>query len=422
MILQIDFKTLTDKLLAYAIVMFGLFPILPNKLKIILVGAILVLSIVVFIKRKTKKLNYTPFFINVSVYIVLALSLLYTSNISTGIKSIFETRISGFIFPLIFLLISNKKEFFNSQVANALKNIFVVSTFLLCLIFSCFVFYEFLTFNSPFPIPKIEIIRNAIIKMPIIGIHPIYASIYICVSILFLSLQAFKTKKINFFKSSCLVLFITVLAFLNSKMAIISIIILMLILITSNQNIKKLYKILSVFLLVIILFPIFKISNAEYRFKEIFQENTYKEFDRRKSTSIRVAIYRCGLQVANQNLVFGVGVGDVKDELIDCYKSVSYFLVENKYNLHNQYLSTFLATGIFGLLLFLFSLSYGMYKSSKIKDRTLLYILLFYCLNFMTENILERQDGIMPFYFLFCYFLELTITKENENKLVKDNN
>lgn len=419
MSLQIDFKNLSDKLLAYSIILFGLFPILPNKLKIILTGVILILSIIVFIKRKSKKLNYTSFFINSSVYLVLALSLFYTSNLSTGIKSIFETRISGFIFPLIFLLISNKKEFFNEQVANAFKDIFIISTFIFCLIFSCFVFYEFLTFNSPFPIPKIDIIRNALIKMPLISIHPIYASIYICIAIIFLTLQTFKIKNINLFKIICFVLFIIILGLLSSKMAIISLIILMLIFITSNLKIRKLYKILSIFLFVIMLIPIFKISNAENRFKELLQENTYKEFDRRKSTSIRVAIYKCGFHVINQNLVFGVGVGDVKDELVDCYKNVSYFLVENKYNLHNQYLSTFLASGILGLFLFLLSLSYGIYKSSKNKNKTLLYILLFYCLNFLSENILERQDGIMPFYFLFCYFLELTIIEEGEKKACK---
>jgi O-antigen ligase len=401
-------KAKVDKILIYGMISFGLFPVLPDIIKALLVVFLFLASFFSFIIKPHNQLNYKSFLINSSLYIVSVISLLYTLDINKGLRFMTETRLSGLVFPLIFLMLSNRREVFNNTVLNKLKKIFLDSTFVFCIIFLGFLLYKLITDTPPFYVHKADFFRNTLIDLPLIGNDPIYTSVYLGVAIIFLFSFFKKKKKESALKTlSYLTIYLLVLILLSSKMAIISLLILGFVALNYKLKIKKTYKVFIFFFFIIISFSIIQLSpNLKYRFNELFQESTYKEFNRKKSTSLRISIYKCGYGIVKENFFFGVGVGDVPEALSSCYKTISFYLVENKFNSHNQFLSILLGTGIIGFAFFIIFLVFNLIKSNNINDSTLFYLLIFYILNFLSENLLERQNGIILFYFLICFFGE----------------
>jgi len=69
------------------------------------------------------------------------------------------------------------------------------------------------------------------------------------------------------------------------------------------------------------------------------------------------------LEIIKDNPLLGIGTGDVKDELQRTAEIEGYSIVKDRnFNVHNQYLETWMGIGIFGfilLLLLLFILVFG---------------------------------------------------------------
>lgn len=123
------------------------------------------------------------------------------------------------------------------------------------------------------------------------------------------------------------------------------------------------------------------------------------------SSNIRYTIYKNhALNLIKDSPVIGYGIGDYRDELLKSYKNSSPFLFSNKYNAHNQYLSFFVSVGFIGFSLFILFILYNIFKALKFKNQELLLILVFYCFVMTTENILEREDGVIFFSFFTCFF------------------
>ena len=82
------------------------------------------------------------------------------------------------------------------------------------------------------------------------------------------------------------------------------------------------------------------------------------------------------------------------------------------------FLNILLGQGYLGLLLFMLVL-FNLFKHSlKSKDVIFTAILLFYVIEFLTENILDRQNGVILFAFLinFKTFLSLNSQKLSNEK------
>jgi hypothetical protein len=72
------------------------------------------------------------------------------------------------------------------------------------------------------------------------------------------------------------------------------------------------------------------------------------------------------------------------------------------YNVHNQYLETLLRSGLIGLTLLLLLLSMLVREAIIRKDDVLFFLVLTFAIVFLTESVLERQFGIVPFLFFTC--------------------
>jgi len=130
-----------------------------------------------------------------------------------------------------------------------------------------------------------------------------------------------------------------------------------------------------------------------------------------ESTTARILMWETATELIKEQPFLGVGTGDVKDVLIARNLEKGYTgVAEKQMNAHNQFLNSWLALGVLGLLslLALFILPYLFVRESVFIFRLLLFILFF---SLIPESFLETQAGIIPTAFLLG-FISLPQGKE----------
>lgn len=132
------------------------------------------------------------------------------------------------------------------------------------------------------------------------------------------------------------------------------------------------------------------------------------------SDTQRLLSYKIAWDVAKQAPWFGVGIGDLNDEQAKIYKK-KYPEQQVMYP-HNFFLTLYAATGVLGLLFFLFCFLFPFFYHQNYKN---LFFLLFYLtifLSFMTENTLLSAIGVGIYSFFLLFSLNYL---EGEWNLVK---
>lgn len=118
------------------------------------------------------------------------------------------------------------------------------------------------------------------------------------------------------------------------------------------------------------------------------------------TSDVRVEIMGNAIAAIKENPVLGVGAGDRMDVLAPFYANKPEKIV---YNPHNQYLDTFLATGVAGFLILLSIFFVPLLNAWKRRDLTMLLMLVVWAVSLLFESMLERQMG----YVFFCLLMIL---------------
>jgi len=127
--------------------------------------------------------------------------------------------------------------------------------------------------------------------------------------------------------------------------------------------------------------------------------------DFHNSVNVRYGIFRCSLEILEENWLWGTSAGDLQNELNVCFDQfdTTVYLTGN-YNTHNQYLDLWLSLGIIGLvavfLIFWIPLSNALRTGSEFY----LGFILFFSICCLTENVLARQWGVEFFAFFNSAF------------------
>ncbi|WP_299332736.1 O-antigen ligase family protein [uncultured Psychroserpens sp.] len=145
---------------------------------------------------------------------------------------------------------------------------------------------------------------------------------------------------------------------------------------------------------------------------------TYEEKTDISDLELRYILGKINLYhtVKDKKVLFGYGQGDTKGYFN--YYYFSYNLGPNWYenfNVHNQYIHTFVMYGVFVLLFFVAYLFYSFKTAILKKDQLHFYFLLLICFVFIFEVVLVRNKGIIFFYFFNSLFLFNTFNLENSN-------
>jgi len=254
--------------------------------------------------------------------------------------------------------------------------------------------------------------------IPLIGQHSIYSSTFLGLGLLSsIFLFNYNSKIIN----KILVLIgaiamIILLFLLSSKGVLISIFI--------SISIYLILSIKKSFLYITALFFLFlastvyspSLSNRVDLFIENYSYTNSITFEEKlSSTQIRIEIYKCSVNLLNDNWIIGYGLGDINDTLMECYKSTNTSLIEGHYNAHSQYFSIFLGSGIVGFILFLIFLIFNYKSAFKNKNYFYFSALILYSIIMLVENVLERQSGVIMFAFLVNFLYYITYQELNNS-------
>ncbi len=413
MSLRKRFKTVlcTVRLEEVTILLAACFPILPFYARSTSLAFLLILAFFNVKKSCRTSAEYIQFMAMFGLaYLALALSLFVSTDLNTGFNELGQLA-PLLIVPLSFLFL---KDYLSAQVVNRFVWVFVLSTFLLT---TYQVIHIGLNWNGIFgPITESEIVSFNLDLLPAVpeyltdrvmsqrlrtftidltGTHPTYQALWLAASVYFLFKRFFIKPAKNWYCLIFVILAFGWVYFIGSRMGQIAMI---LVLLGTTYTQIKSFKIKAVawgcFAVALWL------ASNHPRFQEIAEglnpSISVEHIAHYNSSNVRLAVWRCSIETIKHNPWFGTGVGDIQPKLNACYKSNFGALVFtwSQYNTHNQFLHFWAATGIFGLILFVFQLGVLMkgLKKSHYFDGWAIFALA--VLFMLTENILVRSDGI----------------------------
>lgn len=374
-------------------------PILPQLLKIASIAFFFLVCLTSFISSNSS-FKWKFFLINAGVYIAYLFSVFYSSDLSYAFSKL-EVSLSILIFPLGFSMISG--DLINATL-HKLKLFFytyIVSILLLNLYFIVLFLDEGNALDSF--IDYSTFINNLEI-MP--QMHSLYLGMHNSVAILMvfylLKTERFLIKGAILFVAGFLLgIGLILLLKKGSTFALIFVATLLCV----KYKLRRAWAFFVVFIFSLatffVVFPeLIKNFNQLFKIENVETSKT--------STEIQGVVLNCSTIKIQEAGLFGFGVGDAKNELIDCYSDQDQDLASRSYNTHNQYLSLILMIGWFGLIFFLIILLYNLNHAIKSKMYISAGILLLYITIMLSENILERQEGVIYFSLFLNFFLFIT--------------
>ncbi|MHA7059263.1 O-antigen ligase family protein [Aquimarina sp. M1] len=330
-------------------------------------------------------------------FVMMLISLLYTENISDGYDLI-QRSLSLLLFPLIFLYVK--------EDASTVRKLF--DFLLLGLVISFFLNFSIAIYNVmaiikggfsfEISMGDLSVFIDALTNgwNYFVGdefsklINPSYLSLYIL-----LVLSYYLKKRLDTSLRTFLVVILFLYIFLLASIAAyLTLIIMSLLLIFDIKNKSRKHTMFIMFFLGLLIF----LNNPRvfdfYSKVRAFGNTT--EHANSTSERARLLSWSASLELIKEAPILGYGIGDANDVLIKRYKKLGYtFNFENTYNAHNQFLQTFLQTGVlgFGALVSIFILLAVRMRRSP--NEFSVFLILFISLIF--ESMLVRFNGIVFF-------------------------
>lgn len=351
-----------------------------------------------------------------TTYIMYAISMLYTSNVSDGWQNM-EKKLSFIIFPLFFFV--SDLTYLSSKRIKALFYAFLSGLLLFILSNMLWAIYDFIVLDAPIR----RFLGWEITKINYI--HHTYIAMYACFGIIYSFVELFdnhlKSKGKIAFLLSALVLSTLFVILVESRAGILCMFLLFACLFAWLFFVKKKRMITmcvgtALAVLLVIFFLLFPSGlNRIIKTQQDLVDTEHKE-------DIRITLLKAGLSVAKENCMFGVGVGDRCDVLIKYYEDNN--LECGDLNSHNQFVDTTISIGILGLLLLLgyFVVPIVFFAINKRWDVVMLLFLFSIAFNAVFEAVFETQTGILYFNFIFCLLFYDRFVVVNNTLAISENN
>jgi O-antigen ligase len=394
-----------NKLFLISLVLVFCTPILPQLLKIISIALFLVICITEYIKNKSK-FKWEYFLFNAGLYLMYVFSLLYSKDLEYGLRKV-EISAALVVFPLGFALISK------DLITHAIKNLklFFYVFISAVLVLNIFVFSSFL--SAGYDVSSFGEYADFVNRMEgFPAVHSIYLSMYNAIAVL-LIFYLLRTERL--LKAGIpLIIIGSVLCLgliLLLKKGPIFGLVLVATLLAIKYKMWRVWAFYTVFTASLVA-TLFLFPDTSQRIHDLFQVERISAAI--ESEEIRATIYKCGNKKFQEAGLTGFGIGDGKNELLDCYQEYNPTLAATSYNSHNQYISLILNAGFLGLLIFLAFIFYNINRSLKSGEFITVAIIVFYCIVMFSENILERQNGVL--YFSLFINLLYFLSKKNQQK------
>jgi O-antigen ligase len=244
------------------------------------------------------------------------------------------------------------------------------------------------------------------------SMHPIYTSLYVSVAMI-LSIPLIEETK-NIKQQLLMISGVIFLAFVLLMLArkgtlIVTFLIFAFYFLKKRRQLK--HNLIIGFGLLLSLVLLFSIAPLRVRFLELWNAIFYNNNAILGSTSMRIHIFDCAFENILKRPLFGYGVGDVKVILELCFSEHKNIFKGAYFNSHNQYLSAWQAAGILGILSLSGMLFYNLRNALTNNNLMSSAILILFVIIMFTENILERQNGVLLFSFFINFFAFTNVNK-----------
>ncbi|MFD2247686.1 O-antigen ligase family protein [Pontibacter ruber] len=365
-----------------------------------------------------------PFFILFLLYLI---GVFYTEDIRAGFKSL-ETKAPLLVFPLVLGSASIKIE--NLKKVLLYFAIACVLCSLVALIYQSFVVLKKNDFNYFFSDGLVSIMQKRAVYYAIY----VATSILILVNYLFSSFKGIATKQ-KVLTVAGIVFLLLILFLLATRASLIALLLILIItLVAAGIRYGKLkYSVILIALLfafiatLSVVFPQtiarFKsLHNVTYDFsntEEVYHFSGADSDTKWNGLNLRLAKWVCAFDLIKEHPLFGVGTGDVKNEMVEAYKRRNFtYAAQHRFDPHNQYLSTTVGLGIPALFILLACFLYPLYLAKQRKSWLLASFTLLIMFCALTESLLGSAQGII----FICFFLFLLLQSTATEKILNNSN
>lgn len=247
-------------------------------------------------------------------------------------------------------------------------------------------------------------------------IHPVYFSYLLSFSIFYILLNSKLENKVKNILQAILFFFL-ILA--GSKMIItLTLIIYAVLFVRSKKSIF-----IALFgVICLALFP--PIQN---RFKEIVnlndigivKEKVIKDVNdpRVNGLTLRLLIWQETIKTVNTfpKFLVGIGLDDAADEALKVNLVNRGLEKYKRYSTHNQFLNTYMRTGVLGLFILILLVGNTFYTAIRKKNKMLLIMIVMFTFAMLTESVFQRVLGIYFFTTVLLFLMKPNFLDENSN-------
>lgn len=352
--------------------------------------------------------NKVLIFLPLVFYLLHVVGLIYSDNMASGLFDL-EVKLSIVIIP-VGILFMTKRVHLNLKL---ILKVFVMGNIIAsiaCLTHAYFdsiqvnelgqKVYEFSVWPdrtkgySFFKLIQIGYSRFSDVYLSYIH-HPSYYSMYILFSIVVL-IEWIREKK-NVILNSFIILYFSVfLVLLGSRAVAINALVVFVFYILLYILRTRKYVVGIGILLIGLTVTTFITSQTRlgHNIKETISILEDKE-DLNPKSDIRLWLWKSGVEIFKDNVVLGVGTGDINDEL---HKKYTEYGLQGAYdsnlNVHNQYLDIAIKFGSIGLLIFAGWMVLSIYYAYKEKQDLFFYFMIIVSVNFLFESMLNTIAGV----------------------------
>jgi O-antigen ligase len=360
-----------------------------------------------------------PVFISfLVVFIIECAGLLHTGNIKAGLKNI-ET--SAGLIALPFILITGQHFF--SRYCRKILRVYCFSLAAVSVYCMITAITEYVNTGATIAFYYHELLKP-------VNHHAVYFSVFLLtgIAVLFAEIRQYRYDNLKVaLRILCIAWFFFFIVLLASKLMLLAGILMIAgLTLLSFKGKKRLIMSAAVIAgMTVAMAIVFSFDNpVRKRFLDMFSGTPALFTQKKFSTDMyfnglqfRLLNWRFGWEILNENnaLPFGVSPGDAQQLLNEKFVQSGMYTGDPQrgdtgllnYNFHNQFLQTFVESGVAGLLALLFNFALLMLLAFKRKSVNAICMLLLLLVFFLTESVLERQYGV----FLYAFFPLFLMTR-----------
>lgn len=250
-----------------------------------------------------------------------------------------------------------------------------------------------------------------------IDIHPVYLSLYLALSVLYLISQIkYQSKGFKYLYAVLIIIHFVGVYFCASRNVVLTLIFILVFI--YPFFIKKYLKryILTMSILVSV-FTLYSVNNSylKQRFsRDLIGDVKSNQENAKLFPESRMTRWKVAFEIVQDKPIWGHGTGDEMVLLFKKYKEYKlWYSYLHEFNTHNQYLSILIKHGIVGLCLLLLMFLYFLYIAIRSRQFMYFAFLILILLVCVTENVLDANKGIffIAFFNTMLGYLSLQINK-----------